>query len=207
MKKQNYILVIGDRSGSMADKLTDAVGGYNSFIREQKKLDEDVFVTLVLFDDRYEVLYDKMSCKNIADLQTAQWGAVGSTALLDAMGKGISSFTDGLSTESIENSNFFVVIITDGEENSSREWNKDRIKRLISDKEMEGWNFIFLAKDMDAIHDAHTYGLSSGSTYTYDSSNASCYTMSFNAASYAIGSTITNGVFDTTKLEELSSKN
>lgn len=207
MEQKNYILVIGDRSGSMADKLTDAVGGYNSFIREQKKLNKKVFVTLVLFDDRYEILYDKMDCKNIADIGTEKWGAIGSTALLDAMGKGISSFTNGLSAEDIENSNFFVVIITDGEENSSREWNKDKIKHLISDKEAKGWNFIFLAKDMEAIHDAHTYGLSAGSTYTYNAEDASCYTSSFNAVSYAINSTITNGIFDTTKLEELASKN
>jgi Mg-chelatase subunit ChlD len=196
MDKKTCVLVIGDRSGSMAPLLPEAVGGFNNFLHDQQKLGANIEMTFVLFDDQYDPIYIKSNVANIADMTTEKWLARGLTALLDAIGKGIADFNPGPDEQAV------VVIITDGHENASKEFTRENIKKLIEDKEKLGWKFIFLASDKTAILDAASFGISAGSTYAF-TANAVGTMRSYDAVSHTVSCYATNGTFDTTALEDL----
>ena len=190
------VLIIGDRSGSMALLLPEAVGGFNNFLHDQQKLNTKVELTFVLFDDQYEVICRNTLCQNVADMTVETWKARGMTALLDAIGKGIADFTPDPKDKVV------VVIITDGQENSSKEYKKDDVKKLIEEKEKFGWKFIFLASDLSTIADAVSFGISAGSTYAF-TANAVGTMRSYDAVSRTVSCYAINGTFDTTALEDL----
>ena len=85
------LVFILDRSGSMSGKESDTIGGFNSLIEKQKKEEGDALVTVVLFDDQYELLYDRVSLKEIPEMTSKEYFVRGSTALLDSVGKRCSS--------------------------------------------------------------------------------------------------------------------
>ena len=138
-----HILYIIDRSGSMHYLIKDAVGGFNSFIEEQKKLPGNCFVTLIAFDNIIETIYDKISINNIETLTTERVHARGMTALRDAVGTGI--------TKLLGNKKVIVLIMTDGAENSSVEWTQQALKTIIKKQEELGWEFQFVGVGIDAF--------------------------------------------------------
>ena len=89
--EKTLIVFIGDRSGSMSPIIDDAIGGFNEFLRKQKKLDDDATMTVVLFDDRYELLYNNVDLQKVNKMTRDDWSPRGMTALYDAIGKTISS--------------------------------------------------------------------------------------------------------------------
>lgn len=166
---KTHVLVIGDRSGSMDTILLDAVGGYNHFIKEQKSSGADVLVTLVLFDDKYEVCYRGMHVNYIGEMTKEIWMARGSTALLYAIGRGITEFSE---IPKDKNDQVVVVIITDGQENTPKDgYTAEKVKEIIKGKEFSGWKFIFLASNLDAISDAQSWGINANATYSYKPEN------------------------------------
>ena len=134
------IVFLLDRSGSMGGIETDTIGGYNSYIKEQKK--NNVKVTTVLFDDRYEVLHQREKINDIKELTNKEYFVRGSTALLDAIGRAINYMDEQKSKKAI------FVITTDGLENSSREYNKARIKEMIEGH--KEWEFIYIGANIDS---------------------------------------------------------
>lgn len=149
------ILVILDRSGSMQDAKSDHEGGLRSFVEDQRGLDGDVRFTLVQFDTQNpcEIVYDRTP---IADVKDVLLIPRGGTPLLDAVGRAVSH----LRAELPPNENVVVLVITDGEENDSHEWTKDRVKSLVAELEGKGWSFLFLGANVDAFAEAAAIGIS-----------------------------------------------
>ncbi len=146
--KENFthIVFLLDRSGSMYDLTKETIGGYNSFINQQRKLEKKAIVTTVLFDDEYEILHDGVDIKNIENLTEKEYYARGCTALLDAIGKTIINTSKGNMKE--------------GNENASMEFRRDDIKKMIKDKsDKHNWQFMFLGANIDAVAEAESIGI------------------------------------------------
>src|SRR4051812_25126955 len=125
MKKTLTELVfILDRSGSMSGLESDTIGGYNAMLQKQKKGSGDVVITTVLFDDRYELLHDRIDLHNVEPMTVNEYFVRGTTALLDAVGKTILQISTAQkrATEGERADHVLFVITTDGMENASREF-------------------------------------------------------------------------------------
>lgn len=172
MKNNNLteMVFILDRSGSMSRLESDTIGGYNSLIKKQKKETGEVAVTTVLFDDQYEMIHDHADIKKIKPMDTKTYYARGCTALLDAIGKTINHVGNRhkYAPDSEVPGKTMVVIITDGYENASREFNPPQVKQIIErQKEKFGWEFLFLGANIDAVQTAAKFGISSDRAATY----------------------------------------
>lgn len=146
------LVFILDRSGSMDPLAEDTIGGYNSLLKKQKELPGKAMVTTVLFDDQYEVLHNGEDLSKVEPLTSATYYARGCTALLDAVGRtlmDVDAKYKGLA-DFMKPSKTMVVIITDGMENSSREYTYEKVKRMISARRGIGWEFVFLGANIDA---------------------------------------------------------
>lgn len=174
------LLVVVDRSGSMAGSASDMIGGLNTLFDEQAKLDGECNVDYVQFDTFYEEVFE--------DTPVAKARAVlvprGGTALLDAIGKSVTKLGEKLAAkdDAERPGTVIVVIATDGYENSSREWSRDDVKDLIETQRNEwNWDFVFLGANMDAVAEAAQYGIPGTSSMTYDTHNTDIATASVGA--------------------------
>lgn len=166
-KRDTEIIFLLDRSGSMAGLEKDTIGGFNSLLHKQLKLDEETKATVALFDHEYEMLWENAPAKDIK-LTSEEYFVRGTTALLDAIGKTIINYKCA-----IENpAEVIFVITTDGMENASREFTYQKIKDLIKQKEKEcGWRFIFLGANIDAIEEASQLGINTEDAYNFEATN------------------------------------
>jgi uncharacterized protein YegL len=155
-----YVFIL-DRSGSMRGLEADTVGGFNSLIEKQKEYQGDVLVSLVLFDDQFEVVYHRRDIKAIPALSTKEYFVRGSTALVDAIGRGIRKIVNvykALGDDNVPEKTVFV-ITTDGQENASKEFDSRTLKRLVQQQqEKYGWEFMFLGANIDAFATAESMG-------------------------------------------------
>lgn len=156
------LVFILDRSGSMSGLESDTIGGYNAMLRKQAEAEGEVVLTTVLFDDAFELLHDRINLKAIMPMTDRDYFVRGSTALLDAVGKSIQKIVNvqkgTLDDERPEKTIF--VITTDGLENASREYSYEKIRTLIEhQREKEGWEFIFLGANIDAVSEAKRFGI------------------------------------------------
>ena len=169
LKHLELVLVL-DKSGSMSGLESDTIGGFNSMIEEQKKLGVNANVTTVLFDTNFNVIHDRTDLKKVKKLTSKQYVAGGNTALLDAVGDTINRIQKVDGIDAADNRVLFV-IITDGMENSSREYSRAQIKKMISDKqEKYDWEFIFLGANIDAASEAQSIGIKSENALKYENS-------------------------------------
>ena len=148
------IVCVLDRSGSMGSIIGDAIGGFNSFLEDQKKEDGDANITVALFDNHYELLHDNVDIQKVEEITRAQYSPRGTTALNDSIGRTIDSVGSRLADtdESERPEKVIVAVLTDGYENASREYSADRIKEMISHQEDKyNWQFIYLAANQDAF--------------------------------------------------------
>lgn len=165
------ISVLLDRSGSMDKVRMDTIGGFNSFIEEQKK-DEvnDIRLSLYQFDDNYQVDYENQSIKIAPALSEKTFVPHGWTALYDAIGKTMKSMGERYSKMSEEDrpEKVIFVVITDGEENSSTEYSFDDVKTMIEHQQSKyNWKVIFLGSELKTVNQAKSMGVSSGNTLNY----------------------------------------
>lgn len=176
MKKNlTEMVFILDRSGSMSHLTSDTIGGFNSMIGNQKNEEGEAFVTTVLFDDEYELLHDHVNIQDIKPITNKEYYARGCTALLDAIGKTINSIGNRLSDtpEDERPEKIIFVITTDGFENASREFTKQKVKEMIEHQQSKySWVFMFLGANMDAVGEATSYGIASSHAHTYTASSA-----------------------------------
>jgi len=169
-KDHTEIICILDRSGSMSSIEKDAVGGFNTFLEEQKKLPGTASVTLVLFDNAYLTPVKNADINTVQPLNKKTYVPRGSTALLDAVGRTVSETGARLAAadESERPENVIICILTDGEENSSREFSLDQVKEMIShQKDKYNWEFIFLAANQDAFAGAGRLGIDRDKAFNF----------------------------------------
>jgi len=170
MKKNLTELVfIMDRSGSMSGLEKDCVGGFNSMIKKQKKEDGECLVTTVLFNNNDTILHDRVSLKDIKQMKEDDYVPSGCTALIDALGNSIRHISDVhryIRKEDMPEHTIFV-ITTDGLENASKKYSSDEVKKMVEQKKEEGWEFIFLAANIDAVETAKKYGIEEDRAVNY----------------------------------------
>lgn len=163
MKKGLTELVfILDKSGSMAGLESDTIGGYNAMLKEQEDLKDECYITTVLFDNNYQLIHDRTNLKGVSPITKKEYQVGGSTALLDAIGRTIHKIIQAQkhTTDDYRAEKVMFVIITDGEENSSREYSTQKVKAMIErQKEEYGWEFIFLGANIDAVETAGNFGI------------------------------------------------
>jgi len=171
MKNLTEVVFILDRSGSMSGLEADTIGGFNSMIEKQKKVEGDVLVSTVLFDHESIVIHDRVPLAEIKPMTAEDYEVRGSTALLDAVGDAINHIKTihKYAREEDRPSKTLFVITTDGEENSSSHFNYKQIKKLVEAQKEKGWEFIFLGANIDAVNVAGSMGISANRAVNYHS--------------------------------------
>jgi uncharacterized protein YegL len=134
-----------DRSGSMDSCRIETMDGFNTFIESQKQFGGTM--TLCLFDDQFETVYEKTPIEEVPVLTEETFVPRGGTALHDAMGQVLKM---NLSDDAM------VIILTDGEENSSRTYTSAHIKDLVN---LKPWKFVYLGANQDAVLTASELGI------------------------------------------------
>lgn len=170
--QQDYtdITVILDRSGSMEIVRQSTVDGFNQFLNEQKKQPGRALMSLIQFDDKYEPKYNGKPVQQVSALTIEDFVPRGMTALHDAIGRTINETGARLAAmpESERPGKVLVIIMTDGHENHSSEFNAQKIKEMITHQRTKyQWDFVFIGANQDAILTAGTLGIAAGSSLSY----------------------------------------
>ncbi|MEV0298103.1 vWA domain-containing protein [Nocardia sp. NPDC050710] len=166
------LAVLLDRSGSMQSIKTDTEGGFDAYIEEQRPLPKTIQVTLAQFDTEYECVYTN---RPIAEVPPLELRPRGGTALYDAVGKLVTDVGADLAArpESERPGTVIVVVLTDGHENSSREWSHEAVRSLITQQqEVYSWDFLFLGANMDAVQIGSQMGFDPRRAITYTAAPA-----------------------------------
>ena len=163
-----------DRSGSMAGLEKDTIGGFNAMVKKQNETDGEAVITTVLFDDKYEILHDRMDVRGVLPMTEEQYYVRGCTALLDAVGRTIEKIDHAqrMTAEPMQADKVIIVITTDGMENASRRYGRHRVKQMIEAHKEMGWEFIFLGANMDAVAEAAAFGIDEDRAVTYENDSA-----------------------------------
>ena len=164
------LVFILDRSGSMAGLEEDTIGGINALLEKQKKEPGKCYVTTVLFDSTVETLHDRLELQSVRPLTDRDYNVRGCTALLDALGGTIHHIANihrYARPEDVPARTTFV-IMTDGLENASRRYDSAQVKRMIEhEKSKYGWDFLFLAANIDAVETAGRMGIQADRAVNY----------------------------------------
>ena len=165
------LVFILDKSGSMSGMENDTIGGFNSMIEQQREAEGKAYVTTVMFSSRSKTVHEREALENVKPLTLKDYRTDGMTALLDAIGGTINHISDihkYIRKEDVPEKTIFV-ITTDGMENASREYSSKKIKEMIGQKEKEeGWEFLFVAANIDAVETAENIGIRRERAANYD---------------------------------------
>lgn len=175
MENYTHIEVVLDRSGSMATIHKDMIGGFNSFLADQKKVPGKATISLTQFDDKYEPNYSFSPLDAAPNLTEDTYVPRGSTALHDAMGQTIQLLGERLKAMKDEQrpAKVIMLIITDGMENASRRYNAMWIAAMVKhQREKYGWDFVFLGANQDAVLTAAHLGIQAQGSVTWNASAA-----------------------------------
>lgn len=151
MKNRINVVFILDRSGSMQNCVSDTIGSYNSYLKKERK--NNSLITTILFDDEYEILHYRKNVNEVKNITEKEYYPRGCTALYDAIGKTINKLDHEVNNEKV-----LFVIITDGLENASKEYNKNKITEMI--KNHNNWEFIYLGANIDSYAEGESIGIS-----------------------------------------------
>jgi len=174
--EKTHIIAIIDKSSSMASIASAAISGFNEFLASQKKLKDTATMNVVLFSsyDRITPLYNDqiLDVKEIQELTPLTYVPEGMTALNDAIVQSMTSYKLKMNTmkPSKRPDKVLVIIVTDGEENNSREYPKskvDEVKGLITKRKAENWQFMFLCATEEAALTGESLGVSKGNVFQY----------------------------------------
>ena len=152
------LFFILDRSGSMSGSERDTINGFNAFIEKQAVKKQNIRVTTILFDDKYQVLYSRKPISEVEALTEKEYYVRGCTALLDSIGKTVNSYKNEVGSA-------MCIITSDGYENASREYDRDQIRRII---ESCGWEFVFIGADIDSYAEASRIGIRKSRVANYN---------------------------------------
>ena len=151
-KKQLDVVFLLDRSGSMQGSELDTIGGYNGYLDKQRNNNLNTKITTILFDDQYEILHNRVEITKVKNITENEYYVRGCTALLDAIGKTINNLD-----KKVKENKVLFVITTDGLENASKEYTKDKIKKLI--EEHPNWEFIYIGANIDSYKEGTSIGI------------------------------------------------
>jgi hypothetical protein len=170
--KQGYthISVVLDESGSMGSLFNDTVGGYNKFLESQKEAPGTATWSLTAFNGSVRLIDSFRDINDTPNLGPATYKPGGGTALYDAIGATIVGCGVKLADmyEADRPEKVIMVILTDGEENSSREFSYERIQDMIKEQsEKYTWEFIFLGANLDAVAIGTGLGIKGGMSMTF----------------------------------------
>lgn len=170
--KENFtsITVILDKSGSMWHLASDTIGGFNQFLKEQKETPGEAILTLCTFDTDYHLIHECKALNDVPNLDDKTYVPNGGTALLDALGSTIDSVGKQLSSMKEEErpSKVVFLIITDGQENSSKHYTADKVREMVShQQEKYNWSFVFMGANIDAFSEGTAIGISLNNTMNY----------------------------------------
>ena len=171
--KHTDLVVILDRSGSMANLRSDMEAGFDGLIAAQRKLEGTCNVTLVQFDSGgIETVYTGTP---VADVPPLKLEPRGSTPLLDAVGTTVERIRQQVEALPADQrpEQVMVLIITDGYENASVEYKKAQVQKLVGEARAKGWEFVYLGANVDAFAEAGNLGISAMSAAAYSPDSAS----------------------------------
>lgn len=164
------MVFILDASGSMAGLEADTIGGFNALIDKQRRQPGRAYVSTVLFDNDSKVIHDRVKLEDVRPMTAQDYTVGGCTALLDALGGAIHHIANihkYARPEDVPEHTVFV-ITTDGMENASHRYSADRVKAMIAhEKEKYGWEFLFLAANIDAVGTASRFGIGADRAVNY----------------------------------------
>lgn len=186
--QRTELVFILDKSGSMSGLERDTIGGFNSMLRQQKEQPGECVVTTALFDSNYELLHDRIDIRAVSPLTDADYRVGSCTALLDAIGMTIGKVETAQNNTAREYraDKVMFVIITDGEENASREYSARQIKKSIERlKRCCDWEFVFLGANIDAVETAGRFGIDADRAIDYVPDGAGTE-LNFRAVSNAV---------------------
>lgn len=173
---RTHITAVLDRSGSMRALESDTIGGFNKFLEDQKATEGEATLTLVLFDDHYDVPHLSKNIKEIPELTNKLYFARGMTALYDALGKAIIDTGIALAAlpEDQRPGTVIVLVMTDGEENSSKEFGgeegRQRVQAMVKTQtEVYKWSFVFMGANIDAKAVGASLGVAAAQALNYTS--------------------------------------
>lgn len=173
-KNFTHIVALLDRSGSMTKVQNDTIGGFNTFVEEQKKVPGDATLTLVQFSDKCETTFSDVPLAHVAQLNTDTYKPSGWTALNDALAKTVNDVGAKLSAmpENERPSKVVVLVMTDGEENNSRTFRGpvglQKLSSMVThQKEKYSWEFVFIGANIDSFAAAAGYGIGANNVINY----------------------------------------
>jgi len=188
------IVAIIDRSGSMGHMTNDVIGGMNQFIKDQRSVEGEANFSLILFDNVINHVHERIPLKDVPLLDNNTYRVGGSTAMYDAIAYAINTIGGILhnTPEDERPSKVLFCIMTDGEDNASREFTAQNVKDMVQHQtDMYAWEFIFMAAninvqeaaDMIGIRGSSSFAFASNSTGMKDAySNISSYTTSYRSS-------------------------
>jgi len=181
------IAIVLDRSGSMSPFRDDVIGGFNTLLEEQKALPGKAQLLLAQFDGQYEIVFDTVPLADVPPLTRSTFVPRAGTALLDALGRTIDDVAERLRRlpEAERPHRVLVVVFTDGEENSSRQYTPTVVKERIEACRECGWEFLFLGSVIAAVDESIGWGVDPSSTMVF-SATALGFRQAFRALSESL---------------------
>lgn len=167
--KITELVFIIDKSGSMQGLEKDTVGGFNAMIEKQKKEEGTCLVSTVLFDTESTVIHDRIALENIRPMEEKDYCPSGCTALMDALGGAIhhiGNIHKYIRKDDVPEHTVFV-ITTDGMENASRRYSHRKLREMIEARKKDGWEFLFIGANIDAVTTADQYGINPENAVNY----------------------------------------
>lgn len=200
MKKLDIVCIL-DMSGSMCSIIETARKGFNKFLKEQKKSNNSINFSLMFFDTNFYMPYKNVDIKDVKKVNEKTYYAQGGTSLYDALGSSIDNYLDHLGetpkSERVDKTLF--VILTDGEENASRVYHRELIKRMVTDmREEYNTEFIYLGANQDSCFQAETMGMDRSNAFNYAATNDGitvAYSKISTATSYYADSNVKENLF------------
>lgn len=168
------IVAIIDRSGSMGHMTNDVIGGMNQFIKTQKTLEGEAKFSLILFDNVINHVYERIPLTEVPLFDETTYFVGGSTAMYDSIAYAINTIGSDLykTDESERPSKVLFCIMTDGEDNASREFNAKNIKDMIQHQtEKYAWEFVFMAANINVEQAADMIGIRNGNSFSFASTS------------------------------------
>lgn len=173
-----HIVFVVDASGSMYGKEKDVIGGFNQYIaslREQNQAQTRYSISFVKFNTEYKVVFSAVPLEKVQALDSLTYHVGGGTALYDALGTAIVATTHAIKhtkKKPYGSESVIVIVMTDGEENSSKEYSHDAIHGKITRRQDAGnWTFVYLGAGIDAWSTARSFGIHAGNYATYDANS------------------------------------